>query len=113
MFSRAGKEILIKSIAQAIPSYAMSCFDLTKTLCDEMSAMICRFWWAQQEKENKMHWIWDTLKKQKMKGGLGYRDLHLFNLAMLARQAWRILQQPESLCARLLKARYWPNGDLL
>jgi hypothetical protein len=44
--SRMGKDILIKACAQAIPTFAMSCFDLTKTLCDEMSTMICRFWWA-------------------------------------------------------------------
>ena len=37
----------------------------------------------------------------------------MFNLAMLGRQAWRMLQNPESLCARLQKARYWPNGELL
>jgi hypothetical protein len=55
--SRVGKDILIKACAQAIPTFAMSCFDLTKTLCNDMSTMICWFWWAQQEKENKVHWL--------------------------------------------------------
>jgi len=57
LLSRAGKEILIKAVAQAIPTYAMSCFDLTKSLCDDISAMVCWFWWAQQENEKKMHWL--------------------------------------------------------
>jgi len=57
LLSWAGKEILIKAVAQAIPSYAMSCFDLTKTLSDAISTMIYRFWWAQQDNENKMHWV--------------------------------------------------------
>lgn len=87
LLSRAGKDVLIKAIAQAIPTYAMSCFDLTKTLCDDIETMICRFWWAQQDNENKMHWLsWKRLCKRKEKCGLGFRDLHLFNLAMLARQ---------------------------
>jgi hypothetical protein len=103
LVSKAGKEILIKAVAQAIPSYAMSCFDLTKTLCDEIGAMICRYWWSQQDNENKMHWLsWDTMCQTKDKGGLGFRALHLFNLAMLARQAWRLVVAPESLCAQVL-----------
>jgi len=113
LLSRAGKETLIKAVAQAIPTFAMSCFDITKNLCDDISKMICRYWWAQQDKDKKMHWLsWQTLSCRKEKGGLGYRDLHMFNLAMLARQAWRLIQSPDSLCARLLRAKYWPDGDL-
>ena len=88
--------------------------DLTKMLCDDIGKMINRFWWAHQDKENKIHWLsWDTLCSRRDKGGLGYRDLHLFNLAMLARQAWRIVMNPDSLCARLLMAKYCPDGDLM
>jgi len=43
--SWAGKEILIEAVAQAIPTYATRCFDITKTLCDQI--MICRYWWNQ------------------------------------------------------------------
>jgi hypothetical protein len=114
MLSKVGKDILIKACAQAIPTFAMSCFDLTKTLCEKISTMICRWWWSQNDKENKMHWLsWDQLSKPKSEGGLGFRDLYGFNLAMLARQGWRMLMNPESLCAKVLKARYFPNSSIL
>jgi hypothetical protein len=52
-------------------------------------------------------------QNQKMRGGLGFRDLYGFNLAMLARQGWRMLSNPGSLCARVLKAWYFPHCSLL
>lgn len=114
LLSKAGKEVLIKAVAQAIPVYVMSCFDLTKTLCDDLSTMICQYWWSQVDKKNKIHWVnWERLSLPKSVGGLGLRNLHSFNLAMLARQAWRLLQFPNSLCARVLSAKYFPDGQLL
>lgn len=53
LLSNAGKEIIIKAVAQAIPAYAMGCFDITKEVCDQISRQICRHWWSLNDKENK------------------------------------------------------------
>jgi hypothetical protein len=44
---------------------------------------------------------------------MGFHDIKLFNQALLVRQAWRLIQFPDILCARLLKAKYFPNGELV
>jgi hypothetical protein len=61
-----------------------------------------------QATENKAAWlIWEKLRKSKRDGGLGFSDLYDFNLAMLARQAWR-MPALESSCA-VLKAKTLPK----
>jgi hypothetical protein len=47
--------------------------------------------------------------KPKKDGDLGFRDIHGFNMAMLSKQAWRLLHTPESLCSRVLQAKYYPG----
>lgn len=45
-------------------------------------------------------------------GGLGFRDLEMFNLALLARQAWRVLNNPNTLSSLILKAAYFPETGI-
>lgn len=45
-------------------------------------------------------------------GGLEFRDLHAFNLALLAKQGWRIISNLLSFMVKVLKARYFFNSFL-
>jgi hypothetical protein len=87
---------------------------LPRGIIDHISAMVRKFWWGSRKGERKTAWVaWDDMVMPKYRGGLGFRDMEIFNLALLSRQVWRILQDPESLSARTLKAIYSPNTDIL
>jgi hypothetical protein len=110
--SRAGKEVFLKAVIQAIPTFVFSCFQVPVANCDKMRATIANQWWGIEDGQKKLHWrSWEWLSTPKSFGGLGFRDLSLFNQAMLGRQGWRLLTEPTSLCARVLKGRYFPHSD--
>ncbi|CAL1387047.1 unnamed protein product [Linum trigynum] len=113
-FSEAGKEILIKSIAQAQTTYAMSVFRIPDGILDDIHSLIANFWWGQKGNERRIHWRrWEKLCKKKNQGGMGFRNLKVFNTTILAKQLWNLSLNPQSLVARLLKAKYHPKCNIL
>ncbi|CAJ2662609.1 unnamed protein product [Trifolium pratense] len=105
--SRAGKEVMIKSVLQAIPSYVMSIYLLPDATINEIERMLNSFWWGGSASNQGIRWLaWDRMTIPKAFGGMGFRDLRAFNLAMIAKQAWNFMTKPHSLVARLYKARW-------
>ena len=111
--SKAGREVLIKSVLQSIPTYFMSLLTLLSSLCDDIEKTMNSFWWGHSGAQSKgIHWMsWDKLSMHKKDGGMGFKSLGTFNLVMLGKQGWRILTNPHTLIARMFKARYFPNSN--
>ena len=71
--SAGGKEILIKAVAQVVPTYSMSCFRLPKGLCEHLTSLMRNFCWGCRDGKRKPCWVaWDQMIKPKSIGGLGF-----------------------------------------
>lgn len=110
--SRAGKEVLIKSIIHSIPSYAMSCFKLPSSIFQEVDNITRSFWCGSHSSRGIPWKAWTFLCKPKEEGGMGFRNLEKFNLALLAKKLCRLHVYPNSFLAKTLKSKYSPNSSI-
>ena len=46
-------------------------------------------------------------------GGMGFRDFTSFNKALLAKQAWRLWSQLDSLVAQIMRVKYFPGSSVV
>jgi hypothetical protein len=92
----------------------MSAFQLPKTLCKDINSLMSNFWWGHKENDSRIAWMsWSRMGRFKERGGLGFRDLEWFNMALLVKQGWRLLQNLDSLAATILRKKYYPHGEFL
>ena len=106
--------MLIKAMDQAVLAYAMSVFKIPMGLYNEIQQSITGFWWSKRKEKKGIFWTkWESMSQAKTRGGMGFRDISSFNQALVAKQGWRLIQNPESLAARIMKARYFKEGNFL
>ena len=55
IISKEGRDTLIKTVAQAIPTYSMGIFKISKALCDTINSTLAKYWWGQTKDEKKIH----------------------------------------------------------
>lgn len=106
--SWAGRCTLINSVAQAIPNYTLSSFNVPAKCCDKLDALSRRFWWKSKDKDSRfIAWsAWDKLRRPKRQGGIGFKKAKDVNSALLAKLAWLVVSGKQSLCMEVLRTKY-------
>ncbi|KAL0415744.1 UNVERIFIED_CONTAM: hypothetical protein Slati_3406300 [Sesamum latifolium] len=85
-----GRAMLLKSVLHTLPTYSISCFHLPDSFLRDLESLVVNFFWNCGT-ESKIHWkAWPKLCQPKTSGGLGFHRLKEYNLALLAKQAWRV-----------------------
>ncbi|TYH19513.1 hypothetical protein ES288_A05G357900v1, partial [Gossypium darwinii] len=84
-----------------------------KGIIEEIHTKMSRMWWNNNDKACGWAMMaWEKMCYPKGMGGIGFRDLQLFNLALLGRQVWKLMTHMDTLCFKVLSAKYFPNGDV-
>lgn len=105
---------MLKAVQQAVLMYTMGIFLLPKIVIYWLNSILKKFWWSSNGDNAKIFWIEQSkLGLTKELGGLGFRDLHSFNITILSKQAWRVLKDPNSLVGKVSEQKYLPNGTFL
>lgn len=114
--SMAGRTLLVQSVTSAIPVYTMQTTRIPEAINQEIDRRNCRFVWGNKDnkKRKQKHLVaWDKVCKAKKEGGLGLRSMSKVNTASMARMGRKILSEPDSLWAAVLKGKYPQNANLL
>ncbi|KAH1056918.1 hypothetical protein J1N35_034983 [Gossypium stocksii] len=72
-----------------------------------------RMWWTSNKKTRSWAMMaWKRLCNPKWMGGMGFRDMQVFNLALLGRQVWRLVNFKYTLCFKVFSVKYFSEGDV-
>lgn len=105
ILSKVGKEVLLKSAAQAVPNYVMCIFLRLEDLCFSLEKLVDSVWWVSGGGQSNIRWLrWDPLCNHKENGELNFMHLHDFNIAILAKQGRRLCISSQLLVAKVYKA---------
>ena len=107
LLSRAGKLVLVRSVAAPIAEYFMQCQVLPSKVCEGVDKTIRDFLWGSTEEKRKMHMVkWRTVTLPKDLEGLGLQSIKDRNLAILAKLCWRLVSANGSPWVAMLSAKY-------
>lgn len=105
--SFGGRIVLLNSILNSIPIFFLSYFKMPPGVWKKLVSLQRNFLWGGCSEARKIPWVrWSEVCKPKTEGGLGVRDLRVFNLALLGKWRWRLLSDGSSLWRDIIVARY-------
>lgn len=114
VISKGGNFFLLKTAAQVIPNFWVSMFLVPVKICDRIEKLKNAYWWINGGDNAGIKWLsWDRIYETKEASGMGFKKLRSFNIPMLAKQAWRLVNNANPLLTQIMCARCYPNTYFL
>ncbi|XP_026378620.1 uncharacterized protein LOC113273067 [Papaver somniferum] len=107
--SEDGRSVMVRNVTNALPVHHMISFKLADAIINSLNSSQQKFWRKKKTNKGKPAISWKHVSKPKEEGGLGFKDLKLFNRGLLAKAAWRLCTDTTYVCAQSLKAKYFPD----
>ena len=106
--SQAGRKMLIRTVANTIPTYTMSTFLLPKILCKILHTNFKNFWWGfpKDKSHNLTLKSWKFICQPKKLGGLGIKQMTNVNKALLTKTGSEVSEKNNGLWYKILVAKY-------
>ena len=105
--SKGGRVTLIKSTLSSLPTYYLSLFPIPMSIASRIEKLQRDFLWGGFEDERKFHLVnWKTACLPLQGGGLGIRNMAIFNKALLGKWLWRYSTESSSLWRQVIDSKY-------
>jgi hypothetical protein len=105
--SKGGRVTLIKSTLSNLPTYFLSLFPIPSSVASRIEKLHRDFLWGGIGEEFKYHLVsWSKVCSPISEGGLGIRNLRIFNKALLGKWLWRYAYEREALWKSVVDAKY-------
>lgn len=109
--SHAGRLVLIKSVLDSMPIYAMGTILLPKKVVKKLTAISRNFFWGGSHDKRSMAYVaWGKITQPKGMGGLGLRSIEEMNKALVLKVIWKLASNADAQWVQLLQAKYYPRG---
>ena len=87
-------------------------FILPQEVINQVTKIYKNFLWAESENYNRTPYVaWDIVCTPKKQGGLGVKNLNLWNIACVAKLVWTIAMKKDSFWVKWVHGRYIRGGD--
>lgn len=93
-----GRVVLLNAVLTSLPVYYLSFYKAPKKVINSLIQIQRRFLWGGLGEGRKISWVsWGVVCRPREEGGLGVRNLFIFNLALIGKWRWRMLYEGEGL----------------
>ncbi|XP_026416742.1 uncharacterized protein LOC113312202 [Papaver somniferum] len=111
--NQADRTTLVKTVLNSIPAHYMSNFKIPKNTLQQLDSLQRNFWWGHIDNKGINFISWDFLCVSKEHGGLAFRNLEKYNLALITKLAWRLCTKSDKQWVINMKNKYAPHCNFL